>query len=1040
MRSIPAKEPQSKRHARKDKKIPMLLFCCAVIALLLIVSPWEPTQKALNASPDGTYVSIHSGLYITEVMSDNTSALPDENGNFPDWVELWNSTGTDMGLGGITLSNRPDKAIFLFPDMVLPAGQRILVYCDKANENNASRPLHAKFKLSSIKCAVYVFDTTGYVLDSVEVPTLNADEVYARGDDGTFARSENYTPGYENTAEGHTAYLSAYTIKEGTLRINEIMPAPGSGLRDEDGELQDWVELYNAGMSTITLSNYALSDNEGNLLKWYFPDGAVIPPNGYYVVFCSGKDRVSASGAIPHTNFRLGAEGEVVTLSNRLGQIVDRIVFETLPKDCSYGRDPITDTWKVYTLATPGASNDASGAAKAEKYMRATNLTGVYVTEVMSSNDKTETIAGNLYCDWAELYNSSKQAQDISGFGLSDNINWPRKWRFPQGTVIFPGEYKIILLDKSAVAGTNASSLHANFALARAGGETITFSDATGRVLDKIAVPELRTDISYGRTSGQEGFFYYDAPTPGNQNGIGFEGFATMPVLSQPGGLYPDTFNVSISVPEGTSVRYTLDGSIPTLDNSIPYTQALTISDTTVLRARAFMQGGYRPSTTVTATYVMKTYYSMPVICLVTDPNELWNEQTGIYAAGAGVDLKSYTKIPFSNPTPVYRQHGKEKRPGYCEMFDNATGKVLFSQGMEIGLIGQYSLDMPQKSFKVVAKSAQGAKYFNAKLFDDRDFTQYKSFVLRVSGNDCVWTRMADGVQSRLVDKTGSTVIHQAWKPVIVYLNGQYWGQYNLRERVSRYFVAQHEGMSLEDADSMDILEANNKAFYGSASEYKAFITKVKTLSPGNNQDDLQYILDRIDVDNYFDYIIFEAFFANTDTGNIRYYKVTGGKWRWILYDMDYGLFNSTTNGIHNILNPKGTGVGNAIDNTLIRRLLDNSAMRDKFLRRFGVIFRMLTTEVMLEQVNECYNILEPEMQLHFQRWADQNLKSISSDQPQSADGCIRYWNERVNRMRNVVMKRPTYCYEQVQEFFNLSDTQMLDYFGEKPVIPAGAT
>ena len=239
---------------------------------------------------------------------------------------------------------------------------------------------------------------------------------------------------------------------------------------------------------------------------------------------------------------------------------------------------------------------------------------------------------------------------------------------------------------------------------------------------------------------------------------------------------------------------------------------------------------------------------------------------------------------------------------------------------------------------------------------------------------------------------------------------------------------------------AIDILEANSKVFYGSNSEYKAFARQGQNPLPRQEPEDLQYILDRIDVDNYFDYIIFEAFFANTDTGNVRFYKVPGGKWRWILYDMDYGLFNSSTNGIRNILNPKGTGVGNAIDNTLIRKLLENSAMLDKFLRRFGDIFRTLTTDVMLAKVDECYNILEPEMQLHFQRWADQNLKSISSDQPQSADGCIRYWNERVNRLRNVVKKRPTYCYEQVQELFKLTNAQMLEYFGEKPAIPEDAT
>ena len=155
-------------------------------------------------------------------------------------------------------------------------------------------------------------------------------------------------------------------------------------------------------------------------------------------------------------------------------------------------------------------------------------------------------------------------------------------------------------------------------------------------------------------------------------------------------------------------------------------------------------------------------------------------------------------------------------------MFSIDGSHTYFSQGVTFGLIGQYSLDMPQKSFKVTARARYGDKYFRAALFEDRPFEEYKSFVLRVSGNDCVWTRMADGIQSRLVDKIAdTTVVHQAWRPVIVYLNGQYWGHYNLRERVSRYFVAQHEGMTLEEADSITILEANSKAYYGSNAEYK---------------------------------------------------------------------------------------------------------------------------------------------------------------------------------------------------------------------------
>ncbi len=1030
-------KPRARSGRRREKRAFMLLFCLLFLVLFIVAAPREPLGKALNVSADGTIVSEHKGLVISEIMSDNASALPDENGNFPDWLELWNSTEADMNLKGLSLSNREDKAKFIFPDTVLAADGRVIIFCDNSNLNEAGRPFHAKFKLASVGCAAFLFDRSGYLLDSVAVPTLNANESWSVSVDGAFFKSEQFSPGHPNTPEGHDSYMGRYAIDADTLMINELIAAARSGFRDEDGELSDWIELYNAGPEAIDLSHYALSDNETRPVKWVFPQGAWIPPGGYYLVFCSGKDKALAS-AFPHANFSLSAEGETLTLSTRQGQLVDRILFPSLPADQSYGRNPLNGSWQVFSIPTPGASNDAVGAALADRYLLALNPTGVFVSEVMSSNDTVEPVPGQPASDWVELHNGSGQVQDLSGFGLSDSISWPRKWQFPAGTAIWPGEYKIVLLDKSSDPGTNAASLHASYTLAKAGGEVMTLSDPEGRVLDRIVLPELPANVSFGRTIGRDGFFYYDAPTPGAANGAGFLGFSRRPELSLPGGLYAENLSLSISGPDGAQLRYTTDGSIPTLSNSMEYRGPFGVSDTCVIRARSF-EPGLQPSETVTATYVLKTYYTLPVVCLAADPDELWNAKTGMYAAGEGVDLRQYEKIPFRNPDPVYRLYGKVQRPGYAEMFDNETGGTLFSQGATFGLIGQYSLDMPQKSFKVTARAAYGNRYFQASLFEDRPFEEYKSFVLRVSGNDCVWTRMVDGVQSRLVDLIDTTVIHQAWQPVIVYLNGQYWGHYNLRERVSRYFVAQHEGIPMEEADGLTILEGNGASYYGSNAEYRQLVAKAKTLSPGEIAEDLKYLTDNIDIDNYFDYMIFEAFFANTDTGNIRFYKVPGSKWKWILFDLDYGLFNSTTNGIKVVLNPKGTGVNNAISNVLIRKILENREMQDRFLRRFGEIFRALTTPVMLAQVNECHALLQPEMQMHFERWASLNLKSISSDQPLTVDGCLRYWNTRVDRLRNVVKKRPTYCYDQVKEWFSLTDAQMAAYFGPRPAIPPDA-
>ena len=374
-----------------------------------------------------------------------------------------------------------------------------------------------------------------------------------------------------------------------------------------------------------------------------------------------------------------------------------------------------------------------------------------------------------------------------------------------------------------------------------------------------------------------------------------------------------------------------------------------------------------------------------------------------------------------------------ERAVGNVEIFTQ-EGETLVAQGAEFGLQGQYSLDMPQKTLKVVAKAKYGAKYFDAKLFPDREFTQYKSFVLRNSGNDCVWTRLIDGLQSRLVDLLDTTVVHQAWNPVVVYINGVYWGHYNMRERADRYMIAQHEGRTLEEADNIDIIEFSTTTAYGSNKEWKEFLAYVKTLSPGKNAEDLQYILERVDVENYFEYTAIEMFFGNSDPGNVRFYKLhgEGQKWKWLFYDADYGLFSSSFNSPRSYLKASGMGDQKA-GNALLLKLLENAQMQDLFLRKLGTIFQTLTSDVMRAKLDELVAILEPEMPMHFARWAEFNLKAINVESPTTPDGALRYWRQRINRLQNTIAWRPYVLYGLVQEQFKLSNAQMIDYFGQRP-------
>ena len=1039
-RSASRRPKQPNRFAKKKKRsvIPSLLLCALVLAALVILLPKEPLKQAHTtiATADGQVTSAlpssaHEGLRISELMSSNSAAVPDKTGDYPDWVEIWNSSDRPIEMQNVGLSDRSDSIRFLFPAMTLEADERVIVFCSDTN-NQEPDDLHAKFKLSSVGETVYLFDPNAYVIDQVTVPILNSDESYMLNAEDVYEVSNLYTPGYPNTAEGNNAYIHATTVTEGALIINEIMADPRSGLLDEDGELVDWLELYNTTSQNISLDNYALSNNPAKPLKWHFPEGAVVPAGGYYLVFCSGKDRDYGPTSIAHASFKISAERDTIVLSDSRGRVVDRVTVDNLAVDHTWGRNSQNE-WQDFSLGTPGYANNAQGTAQAEQLMRALNPTGVIITEAMASNRTTVLGESIDTVDWVELYNTSNETVYLENYGLSDNIDRARKWQFPAGTAIAPGQYMMVYLSGDTTQSASGQ-LHTSFKLLRAGGETICFSDPTGLVLDKIELPLIPTDISYGRTLGLNGFFYYDAPTPGQANGTGFLGFAEEPVFSLRGGLYDGEQSITISIPEGSAVYYTTDGSVPDQTDTRYEGETILLNRTAILRARAF-KDGLQPSTTATNSYFINTYHALPVVSIAIEPDYLWNEETGMLVDGKDA-IVGPGLMPFKNT--VYREYGKIEREGHIEYYQLDNTQVL-SQGMGMRLAGDFSLDLAQKSMKIKARSAYGEKYFNAKLFEDRPFTQYKSFLLRNSGNDGVFTRLIDGLQTRLVAELDTSVIFMAWNPVVVYINGIYWGHYNMREAKDQEFIAQHEGLDIERADEITVLMGNMSAVHGSNKEYKDMINKVKTMSPGKNPEDLKYITDRVDVDNYFDYIAIEMFFGNSDIGNMRMYKLPGedSKWRWQLYDLDYALFNSAFDSPWSYMKEKGMGQAQ-INNTLLRKLMENDEMRDLFLTKLGTIFQKFTTEHMLEKMYELQAIIEPEMTMHFNRWSEEEGNRTIGDVPTSPEAGLRYWKNRISGFAtNVITKRPYLFWGMVQKEFKLSDEQMVHYFGPRPEKPA---
>ena len=407
-------------------------------------------------------------------------------------------------------------------------------------------------------------------------------------------------------------------------------------------------------------------------------------------------------------------------------------------------------------------------------------------------------------------------------------------------------------------------------------------------------------------------------------------------------------------------------------------------------------------------------------IDIYADQDALWNEETGILTEGEKIE-KIPGSVPFKNA--VYRNAYNNGTSAEGEMiYQSDLGAVLFKDKISLRLGGDYfSVDMPQKSFQIDA--LDGA--FDYRIFDDRSTDSYPSLLLRNSGGDCLYTRVADGVQQRLIEKyTDTNLLTLAWRPAEVYLNGEYWGIYNIRESLDAHTICRYEQISDDIADSITILQISGFAEQGNASEFKTMQTKIKNSIPAENTDDLTYLEQEIDIDSFLDWLAVEIYFGNSDYGTGRFYKVPGGKWKCLIQNLDYGLFLSDYNAVSNYLKNEKT------DNIIFRKILEVDQYGKLFLTKLGKLYKALTTEVMQNELDACVAWIEPGMKAHLERWAPYNDGTIVLDAPSDPEKAWDYWKQRIDRMRNGTMvKRPWNVYLHTQEFFGLTNQEMAEYF-----------
>lgn len=958
----------------------------------------DGTAPATGAGGDQTATNVPARMKnypeITELMSSNKGSIAAADGNYYDWIELYNPTDQAINLEGFALSDNIKKPTkFVLPAWTLDPGKYVIVYASGKTSTDAE--LHAPFKLDSAGQTVILRDPDGNLLQAVTYPKMKSDISYAMdaNDAKKWALTDKYTPGFPNTDEGYGDYEQSLRVSA-PVGINEVMADNTLTIKDEDGDYSDWIELCNPTDKAVDLTGWGLSNKEGEPKRWVFPK-TTLAAKSCIVVFASGKDRAVAGQEL-HTDFKLNAMQDTVLLSNLRGQIVSEVQISNLKPDTSYALTPGTGKWQAFTEPTPGYPNDEEGWNALQPKLYGNTSEPVVINEVMSNNASTIKDRFNEYPDWIELYNRSDKGVDLKGWGLTNKSDEPGRWKFPDIT-LQPGDYLTVFASGRNLADQDAVSkkeLHTDFKL-DADGFVIALTAPDGHVADRCFVPALRVDTAFGRTENNAGFLYIGKPTPGKANQGGYQGMEPDPRFSINAGMYGGAQNVALTADDpNAKIYYTLDGTTPTKSSKL-YSKAIDMQKTTVIRAIA-CRDGYLPSTDVCSTYLIGEGINLPVVSIVTDPKNLFDKNTGI----------------DENISKDW------EKPAHAELLE-PDGTVGFSQDIGIKLFGSQSkIDNKQKSYALMARSVYGKNSFDYAVFPDLPYTSYKDLVLRNSAMDANRSRIRDILQIGLAQESAD-VDAQDHRQSVLFINGEFWGVYDIVEKVNTNFLAQHNNL---DPDKIDLLGANGTVIDGSNKDYNALIQYVKSHDM-TKAECYNYVASKIDIDNFIDWCTIEIFTGNSDLGNVKMWKpqTPGGKWRWILYDMDWGFFFITSypyylDPFKRFFDPRGNGIGNNFSNTIARGLIKNAVFRQKFIERFAYQCNVTyNPDKVLKRIDELVANIAPYMARDKAKWHT---------------GTVNSWmNVHIALLKEFIADRPAMDKQCFQSYFHLSDGEMETLF-----------
>ncbi|MBQ8311657.1 MAG: CotH kinase family protein [Clostridia bacterium] len=603
---------------------------------------------------------------------------------------------------------------------------------------------------------------------------------------------------------------------------------------------------------------------------------------------------------------------------------------------------------------------------------------GLIISEVVASNSKLLPLDGEYY-DLIELTNTGSQPVQLSDFYLSDSKKEPLLWQLPE-VQLAPGKCYVVQ------ATGNESRTEAPFKVS-SDGEKLYLNDAQGENIHKLDVPELLPNTSYGWHDGE--LYYYDEPTIGKANPAGYSGISAAPQVSQDSCLLEQPTEISFSG-EG-AIYYTLDGSTPTGKSTLYDGTPIQLSQSTVLRFRAKEEGKLW-SATQTCTYLFDAAkYELPLLCISGEPGAI------------------------TGPRGIYTLYDQKHLETAVNLTLIENGQTSFNVDCGLKIHGQGSRTLQKKSFQVRFRGEYGCSELEYKLFEDSDITTFNALVLRCGSEDAHKAFLRDEFLTSLGAETMPEVLYQNHRPVNLFIDGEYFGVYYIRERVTDDFAASHLGGEPEDIDMVKGWSAQE---HGENDDFLALLSYCRR-NDLSQQEHFDHVASQISLESFMDYYIARAYSGDRDYANIRHVRSRGGDglWRIVNFDIDWG-FGQTPAAFTKMIGKVSDS--SELNTVIINALLKNVGFRDQMLTRLAWHLRnTYAPERVLAHLDAMVKEIAHDLVYNYEVWGS----------------TYEEWQKHIQALRDVVQSkdsdRVTTLVLDAQKAFRMTEEEMIHYFGD---------